>query len=276
MNIKISEDTSELRKRTIDDFGDQWARYTDNEGFYGSVDVLSDTLGPLLSLSAFEGKRVAEIGSGTGRIVRMLLAAGAGHVLAIEPSQAVEVLRRNLQSDVHRVEILHARGDEIPAELDLDFVVSIGVLHHIPDPAPVIAAAWQALRPGGQIVIWVYGKEGNRLVVGLIVAMRGITTHMPHWMLALLASTCNLVLDVYVPACRLFPFLPLADYVRNVIGRFSGHKRYLVIYDQLKPAYAKYYTKQEVRSLLESAGFIDVTLYHRRKYSWTASGRRPE
>ena len=275
MDIRSTEDTSELRKRTIDDFGNQWTRYTDNEGFYGSVDVLSDTLGPVLPLSAFEGKRVAEIGSGTGRIVRMLLEAGASHVLAIEPSLAVDVLRRNLQSDAHRVEILHIRGDEIPAALDLDFVVSIGVLHHIPDPIPVVVAACQALRPGGRIVIWVYGKEGNRLVVRLIVAMRTITTHMPHWMLALLASIFNVALDVYVPACRLFPFLPLADYMRNVIGRFSRRKRHLVIYDQLKPAYAKYYTKKEVRSLLESAGFIDVTLYHRRKYSWTASGRRP-
>ncbi len=267
--------TADLRAQTIADFGDQWTRYTDNEGFYGSVDLLADTFGPLFSLSAFEGKRVAEIGSGTGRIVGMLLAAGAGRVLAIEPSQAVEVLRRNLQSDGHRVEILHARGDEIPEGLDLDFIVSIGVLHHIPDPAPVIAAAYRALRPGGQIVIWVYGKEGNRLVVTLIEAIRRITTYMPHRMLALLASVCNVALDAYVPACRLFPFLPLADYVRNVIGRFSRHKRYLVIYDQLKPAYAKYYTEKEVRSLLESAGFADVRLYHRRRYSWTASGRRP-
>lgn len=275
MEINGSHDTAELRKRTIADFGDQWTRYTDNEGFYGSVDVLSDILGPLLPLSAFEGKRVAEIGSGTGRIVRMLLAAGARHVLAIEPSQAVEVLRRNLQSDVHRVEILHARGDEIPVGLALDFVASIGVLHHIPDPAPVVASAWRALRPGGQFVIWVYGKEGNRLVVSLIVAMRGITTHLPHWMLALLASMCNAALEVYVPACRLFSFLPLGDYMRNVIGRFSRQKRYLAIYDQLKPAYAKYYTEKEVRSLMESAGFIDVKLYHRRQYSWTAIGRRP-
>ena len=89
MEMRDSEKNSELRKRTIADFGDQWTRYTDNEGFYGSVDLLSDTLGPLLPLSAFEGKCVAEIGSGTGRIVRMLLAAGAGKVLAIERSQVV-------------------------------------------------------------------------------------------------------------------------------------------------------------------------------------------
>jgi len=142
-------DTPDLRQRTIADFGGQWTRYTENKGFYAAVEVLVDTLRPLLPLSAFAGKRVAEIGSGTGRIVGMLLAAGAGQVVAVEPSQAVEVLRQNLKNDLHRVEILHVRGDAIPPGLDLDFVVSIGVLHHIPDPAPVVSAVWKALRPGG-------------------------------------------------------------------------------------------------------------------------------
>ncbi len=74
------------------------------------MQVLADTLGPLLPLLAFEGTRIAEIGSGTGRILRVLLSVGASNVLAIEPSRAVRGLRRDLQSDVHRVEILHARG----------------------------------------------------------------------------------------------------------------------------------------------------------------------
>ena len=140
----------------------------------------------------------------------------------------------------------------------------------------MVAAAYHALRPGGRIVVWLYGKEGNRLVVALIEALRSVTTHLPHWMLALLASFCNLVLDVYIPLCRLLPFLPLADYARNVIGKFDRRKRYLVIYDQLKPAYAKYYTEAEVGALLERGGFSAITLYHRRRYSWTAMGRRPE
>ena len=191
--------------------------------------------------------RIAEIGSGTGRIVRMLLAAGAKHVLAIEPSQAVHVLKRNLQNDANRVDILHAHGEEIPSGSNFDFVVSIGVLHHIPNPVPVVLAARDALRPGGRIVLWVYGKEGNRGVVAMIMAMRAITRHLPHWLLAVLASMCNLFLDLYIPMCKLVPFLPLADYAQNIIGKFSRHKRYLVIYDQLKPAYAKYYTEAELR-----------------------------
>ena len=271
----MSGNLSDMRDRTISDFGDQWTRYTDNEGFYGSVDLLADVVGPLLPLSAFAGKRVAEIGSGTGRIVRMLLAAGAARVVAIEPSRAVEALRRNLHEDAQRVDILTIRGDQIPADLNLDLVVSIGVLHHIPDPSPVLTAAYEALRPGGLIVVWLYGKEGNRFVVTMIRAMRSITTHLPHALLATLASACNVVLDIYIPLCRAMRFLPLADYVRNVIGKFDRRKRYLVIYDQLKPAYAKYYTEQEARSLLERAGFRGVRLYHRHGYSWTTIGQRP-
>jgi SAM-dependent methyltransferase len=265
-------DAVALGSRTIDDFGDQWMRYTDNDGYYGSVALLADILGPLLPLSSLQGKRVAEIGSGTGRIVRMLLAAGASHVLAIEPSRAVEALRRNFQSDSERVEILNVRGERIPQGADLDFVLSIGVIHHIPEPAPVLTAARGALRPGGRLVIWVYGSDEGRGVVRAIQTMRRLTANLPHAALAALSHVLNIALDVYRPLCRLFSRLPLSDYMQNVIGRFSRAKRYLVIYDQLKPAYAKYYGESEVRALLESAGFRDVELYHRRGYSWTAVG----
>jgi len=264
----------DLRDRTIADFGDQWTRYTDNDGHYGSLDLLADTLGPLLPIGDLAGKRVAEIGSGTGRIVRMLLAAGAVRVLAIEPSQAVEVLRANLADAANRVEILNRRGEEVPAGSNLDYVLSIGVIHHIPDPAPVLAAAFTALKPGGKLVVWVYGKEGNRLAVALIEALRAVTVRLPHAVLALLSHLCNLVLDIYIPLCHLLP-LPLRDYMRNVIGKFSRAKRYLVIYDQLKPAYAKYYTADEARALFSEAGFVEIRLYHRRNYSWTIVGTRP-
>ena len=272
--MRNDDATSRLTQRTIEDFGDQWKRYTDNDGYYGSADVLADTLGPLLPLSAFEGKRIAEIGSGTGRIVRMLLSAGAAHVLAIEPSEAVEVLRENSRSDAERVEILNVRGEEIPAGSDLDFIISIGVVHHIPDPAPVMSAAHRALKPGGRIIIWVYGVEGNRFTVTVIQAMRRLTTRLPHAALGTLAWVCNGVLAAYLPVTRLFPRLPLSDYLQNVFGKFSRDKRYLVIYDQLRPAYAKYYTQEAVRALLENAGFTDLRLFHRRGYSWTALGRR--
>ena len=70
-------------------------------------------------------------------------------------------------------------------------------------------------------------------------------------------------------AAKLFP-VPLRRYVTEILARFSPSKRYLVIYDQLKPAYAKYYKNSEVKKLLQDAGFEDIKLYHRHGYSWTA------
>ena len=44
---------------------------------------------------------------------------------------------------------------------------------------------------------------------------------------------------------------------------------------KLNPAYARYYTETEARALLEEAGFVDATSFHRHRYSWAVVGRRP-
>jgi SAM-dependent methyltransferase len=257
--------------RTVRDFGDQWSHYGDNEGYYGSLELFQDMLGPLLSTDAFRGARVADIGSGTGRIVRMLLAAGASHVVAVEPSAGVAALRENLRDAGDRVEILHGPGEALPAGRELDYVTSIGVLQFIPDPQPVLRAAHEALRPGGRVIVWVYGVEGNGAYLALVRTLRVVTTRLPHAALSALCSLLNACLDVYLLLCRWLP-LPLRDYARNTLARVSRDKRRLTIYDQLNPSYAKYYTRDEARALLERAGFRDVRLHHRRGYSWTAMG----
>ena len=258
-----------LTGRTIDDFGDQWTRYTNNDGYYGSSDLLADVFGPLLAPEALKGKEVLEIGSGTGRIVHMLLAAGAAHVTAVEPSRAMSVLKENTLLSAERITYLQCRGDELPGDAPQDFVVSIGVLHHILEPQPVLAAAYRTLKRGGKIVIWLYGWEGNGSYLSVIQPMRAVTTRLPHLLLSPICHGLNLLVAGYIGLAKYFP-IPLRRYMTEVIGRFSTSKRYLVIYDQLKPAYAKYYREHEVRMLLEDVGFEDVKLHHRHGYSWTA------
>jgi hypothetical protein len=83
---------SDIDQRTITDFGEQWTRYTDNSGYYGSLVHFTDICEPLLSIDDVRGSTVADIGSGTGRIVDMLLDAGAAHVTALEPSESFAVV----------------------------------------------------------------------------------------------------------------------------------------------------------------------------------------
>jgi SAM-dependent methyltransferase len=264
---------SSLTQRTIDDFGDQWTRFQDNEGYYGSVTLLQDTLGPLLDIEEVRGQRVAEIGSGTGRIVAMLLQAGARHVFALEPSDAFDVLVRNLATHGDRVECLRATGEHLPADRHFDLVVSIGVLHHIPDPAPVVRAAYASLRPGGKIVVWLYGYEGNAGYLALVKPLRAMTARLGHGPVLLAARLLTRLLTPYIGLCRWLP-LPLRGYFTQVFAHMSPDKQVLIVYDQLRPAYAKYYRRNEAMALLESAGFSSVVAAHRHGYSWTVAGTK--
>ena len=267
-------DAERVRDRTIRDFGDQWSHHGGNDGFYGSLDLLSDALGPLLDVGELRGARVADVGSGAGRIVRMLLAAGAEHVIGVEPSRGVEVLAANTAEFGDRVEIVHGLGEALPCDRALDYVFSIGVIQFIPDPEPVVRAMREALRPGGRAILWVYAAEGDAFYLALLRALRSFTTRLPHPLLSALCSALTLALSVYVWACRWLP-LPMHAYARTVLSRLSWQKRKLTIYDQLNPSYVRFYTREELRALLESCGFVDVRLHDRHGYSWTAIGTRP-
>lgn len=261
-------------QQTIADFGEQWTRFTKNEGFYASLELFRDICGPLLEADALRGRLVCEIGSGTGRIVAMLLAAGAGRVIAIEPSDAFDVMKVNMAGSADRIEFIRAPGENIPTGRNIDYVFSIGVLHHIYDPAPVVRAAYQALRPGGRMLVWLYGRENNEAYLRIVEPLRRVTVTLPRPLLSGISHALNLLLGVYIPLCRFLP-LPLRGYMNNVIGRFSWANRRLVIYDQLNPTVARYYRRGEAEALLAEAGFVNVRLHHRHGYSWTVIGEKP-
>jgi SAM-dependent methyltransferase len=259
--------------RTVEDFGDQWLRYRQNEGYYASLELFSDILYPFLIPAEIKDCKVGEIGSGTGRIVNMLLQAGAKHVVAIEPSNAFDVLCQNIEHP-ERVTCLKITGDQLPAFGDLDYIFSVGVLHHVPYPLPVIKAAFRALRPGGRFFIWVYGREGNNLYLAFVWPLRVVTRHLPHYALASLVEILYWPLLIYMKLCPYLP-LPLNGYMVSVLQKMTPRNRRLIIYDQLNPAYAKYYSKSEAEGLLVKAGFTDVQAHHRHGYSWTVIGTKP-
>lgn len=262
----------DVAARTIADFGSQWERYPQNEGFYASLALLRDICEPLLPVSELRDAVVLEIGSGSGRIVDMLLAAGAARVLAAEPSSAMEVLRRNTAAHADRIEYLPVAGHEIP-DCQVDFVLSVGVLHHIPDPAPVVRRAREVLKPGGRFLCWVYGLEGNRLYLALVQPVRRLTRLLPDVLLAPLSHLLNAIVTPYLWLSRWLP-LPLHRYLRRVFGRFGWRQRSLVIFDQLNPQYARYYRREEAIALLDDAGFLRVAAHHRHGYSWSVIGAK--
>ncbi len=266
-----------IAEKTIQDFGDQWTHFASNDGFYGSRELFEDIVGPSLTPDELSGKTVLDIGSGTGRIVAMLVSAGVDHVTAVEPSDAFEVLTKNAalikEKTGKDITCIRVEGHQIDFSNQFDAAVSIGVLHHIPEPVPVVKKVYDSLVAGGKFVAWLYGKEGNRTYLFFIEQIRKITQHLPHFALMGIVWILYLILCIYRHMCRVVS-LPLSDYIRNVLFRMAPEKRRLVIYDQLNPAYAKYYTKSEATDLLRRGGFSDVSVYSRRGYSWIVVGKK--
>jgi SAM-dependent methyltransferase len=273
---KDADDAKRLQEKTIADFGEQWSRYTDNCGWYGSTELFEDMIRPLLSASELQGATVAEIGSGTGRIVRMLCDVGVSHVYAVEPAAgAFLTLRENIikMERTGLVTAINTTGAEFQADRPLDYAFSIGVLHHIPDPRPVLFAIHRQLKPGGGFFAWVYAREGNEMYFRLCQPLRWMTSKMSHAALRGCVEVLYWLLVLYKSVSMLLP-LPQRDYIKHVLWPMGPQKRRLVIYDQLNPAYAKYYREAELIELFRSCGFQNIKTHHRHGYSWAVIAQK--
>lgn len=264
-----------LNSKTIADSAEQWLQYSDNTGYWASLDCLRDIFGPVYDVESLTGCSVAEIGSDAGRIVNMLLDAGAAKVVAIESSRSFPLLCKNVRRRSNRVIAVHAEGEAIREYTDLDFICSIGALNHLTDPDRIVRACVSALKPGGKVLIWLYGHEGNEFYLALSTPLRSLATKLPNWGLELLTLSLIPFLVAYKNLCKILP-LPMRSYMLNHIDRLDGLQIRQTIYDQLTPTYAKYYRREEAIALLRNNGFVNVQCNHRHNYSWTVVGEKPE
>ncbi|HIB50483.1 MAG TPA: class I SAM-dependent methyltransferase [Phycisphaerales bacterium] len=272
-NKENKPNQEKLTQQTIDDFGRQWTSCRENEGYYGSVDHFSKLVSPVLGIHEIENATIAEIGVGTGRISHSLMLLGATHLYAIEPSKAIEVAKTNLSMWGDKISFINKRGGSVGNLASLDFVFSIGVIHHIVDPIPVLQAAKKSLKTGGSLVIWVYGKEGNSIY---LFALKPIRTLMQ-----LAPNKCS-----WAFAWTIFPFakmygklalmlkIPLWRYFRSIYNNLSNIQQALVIHDQITPSVARYYTRDNIQTLLIKSGFKKISIRAVEGYSWIAKATK--
>lgn len=116
-----------------------------------------------------QGKRILDYGCGIG-LEGLILAKRNDVFLADISDGNLAVAQRAFKLNGHEpagVLRINERPPFIePAPQDLDIILCLGVLHHIPDPVPVVEAMASWLKPGGELRLMVYSNYAWKHAVG--------------------------------------------------------------------------------------------------------------
>ena len=250
-----------------DRFGYEWATYANilpehEEQFRRWL--------PFFSPDDWRGKRFIDVGCGIGRNSFWPMTYGAMGGAAVDVDDRTLAAARANLLPYPGIEVSKCSAYELPWRDEFDIAFSIGVIHHLEFPEKALEAMVRATKPGGHIAIWVYSRENNGWLLSMLDPARKLLfSRLPvSWVHAL----------SIVPAAMLWVMLRIGlDQIAyfRLLRTFSfGHLR-SIVFDQMMPRIANYWTQLEVDALMRGAGLVDVELFWVNEMSWAARGRKP-
>jgi SAM-dependent methyltransferase/uncharacterized protein YbaR (Trm112 family) len=268
-----------MQARTQKSFGYQWSEFS--EMVCDFRDNFWNYLYPATP-DTFRGQLGLDAGCGFGRHIYHAAICGA-EMVGLDFSRAIDSTRGNTR---HLPNVHLVQGDIYHPPLApgaFDFVYSIGVLHHLPDPQKGLQSLTPLLRPGGRAFIWVYSKSRS-ITNAALELVRHLTTRMPHAVVNAL-SFAGAVADQYgfVLPYRVLRRIPGIGKVvdRAMLPRIKMYSAYpfRVLhadwFDRLAAPIRFYYSESDVERFARNAGISDVQVTPTGLYGWRACGIRP-
>ncbi len=223
-------------------FGYEWKKYAEMMPTYESQ--FRNWTG--LSPESVQGKQVLDAGCGMGRNSYWPLKWGAEHVVAFDNDEYSLASARKVLEAFSNVSVERHNLSGLPWENKFDIVLCIGVLHHIRNPKMALENLVRAMRPGGRLIIWVYGYEGNEWIVRYVNPVRiHITSKLPLPLVHTFAYGASVPLWLWVRV-RQGP----TPYLQQ-LSMFSFRQIHSIVFDQLIPEIAHYWKREEVEALAQ-------------------------
>jgi len=245
-------------------FGFQWNRFAETQLHPQSSEMLWRLTG--WAPEEVEGMDILEVGSGAGRLSRVLLEETNANLYSLDYSSAVDVnWRNNGHIAPERFHLFQASIYEMPfKDGTFDKVLCRGVLQHTPDFEQSVRALVAKAKPGGEIVVDFYEIRGWWTKVHAKYLLRPLAKRMKHDRLLRLIErnvdwlvrTHNWLANVGLHA--LTRFLPLVD-VRNVLPTDLTPEQLrewaiLDTFDMFSPEYDNPQRTADVVAMFERAG----------------------
>jgi 2-polyprenyl-3-methyl-5-hydroxy-6-metoxy-1,4-benzoquinol methylase len=263
---KTSVNHGEVAKGSPERFGYSWERYNDLRPEH-KKQFLRWTV---VDKNFWRGIRFLDAGCGIGRNAYWPMTFGAAGGLAVDVDRrTLEQARKNLAL-FPGVEVRNQSIYEITEVNEFDIAFSIGVVHHLSDPDAAVARLTRAVKPGGKVLIWLYGRENNGWIIHCFNPLRQtMFSRLPLPLVHALSWPLTAVLW-----CGLRLKLPPGPYYR-LIRSFSFDHLRAITFDHMIPRIARYYTRAEAEALLSRAGLCEVRSTWVNENSWSVMGRKP-
>jgi SAM-dependent methyltransferase len=211
------------------------------------------------------GALILEAGCGAGRFTGLMAEAGAD-LVTFDYSSAVDVNHAN-NGDFPNIVYLQADIFDMPFRDDaFDRVFCHGVLQHTPDPACGFRALNRVLRPGGQLSIDVYLRDGRIQPWKAKYLWRPLTRRLPQdRLLAFLEWFIPkwLPVDTIIKRTPVFgryfgAIIPCFNYFYTDLSR-EEKQRWAVMdtFDALAPTYDIPVRSKDVEGWFRDAGYTE-------------------
>jgi ubiquinone/menaquinone biosynthesis C-methylase UbiE len=251
---------------TVESFGEEWDRF--NAFTAEEIEAHGDEYFDIVSPDMLGPDKVAlDVGCGSGRWSQYLLHR-VGFVEAVDPSSAVCVASRRLTA-ARNVRVTQAAAGALPFPPEsFDFVIALGVLHHMPDTAEGLRSCVRALKPGGHILVYLYYALDGRgpaykALWRLSDRLRLVCSRLPAPAKRIVADLMAAL--VYWPLARLGRVLALVGLgrlsERLPLAFYSGKSFYVMRTDALDrfgTPLERRFRKEEIEGMLSAAGLDGI------------------
>jgi SAM-dependent methyltransferase len=269
-----------IDRATVRDFGAEWQRF-DQSGV--SDDEMERMFGEYFAPFPWDklpaGAEGFDAGCGSGRWAP-LVARRVGRLHCIDAAPAALAVARQRLAALPNVTIHEASLDAMPlADGSMDFGYSLGVLHHLPDPAAGLAACVAKLKPGAPMLVYIYYAFDNRpawfrLLWHASDVIRRTVSKAPFWLKSTLAEIFAAL--IYFPLARTAALCEqLGVNVSNwPLSAYRWRSYYSMRTDALDRFGTRLehrMTKAEITAMMERCGLTDIRFSNAVPY-WCAAG----
>ncbi|NUM50709.1 MAG: class I SAM-dependent methyltransferase [Flavobacteriales bacterium] len=278
----IIDNDNNIDEKTIQSFGDEWTKF--NSFTKEEICIAGSQYFDIVKQEHLnKNTNVLDLGCGSGRWTKFI-ASRVKLVEAIDPSDAV-LSAFNLNQNEKNVRVTRASVANIPfADESFDFVVCLGVLHHIPDTKKALLNLVKKMKMGGYVLLYIYYNLDNRGVLYKwlykgSVYPRIFISKMPK-------NTKKLICDLIAVFIYL-PLICIAKSIKFIFPTTKIYKKWPLSYyigksfniirndalDRFGTPLEQRFSKNEIANMMKNCGLSEIKFSENAPF-WHVLGKR--